>query len=133
MAFPSGIIIEDVTLFSATLGLFTLPNLMWMGSSPDWPVSANKQIEEAAMMDKSRRVAFFEVKREWGIILGFLTKGQLDDCNTYNDLPEILDFVNNNEDNTSYCVFISSFGYKPERIDVRRLERYGVEMTLREV
>ena len=122
----------DVTLLSTTLGLLTLPNLMFMGSPPSWPVSSNKQMVEAIMSDRSRQFAFFGEKREWGIALGFLTKTQLDDLTTYNELNEILTFVNNNEDATPYCVVISAFSYEPERTDIRQLERYKVEMTLRE-
>lgn len=120
-----------VTLRS-THGLVTLPNLVWIGSPPSWPVTANKQMEEATMSDKSRRFAFFEVKRDWGIILGFLTKAQLDTMTTLNSYGEVLQFVNYNEDDTEYDVAISSFNYRPERMDIRQLERYRVEMTLRE-
>ena len=84
------------------------------------------------MMDKSRRFAFFGVKQEWGIALGFLTKAQLDELITYNELNEILVFTNNNEDATPYNIVIISFSYEPERMDIRQLERYKVEMTLRE-
>lgn len=132
MAFVNEMAPEKVTLQS-TVGRITLPGLMWMGSPPNWPVSANKQMEEATMMDKSRRFAFFGVKREWGIGLGFLTKDQLDIMITLNGYNEILEFVNNNEDADTYDVVIVSFSYEPERMDARRLERYKVEMTLREV
>jgi len=125
--------LENVTLLSTTLGLIRLPNLMWMGSPPSWPISADKQLEVATMMDKSRRFAFFSVKREWGITLGFLTKTQLDELITYNELNEILIFTNNNEDATTYNIVIVSFSYEPERMDVRQLNRYKVEMTLREM
>ena len=110
-----------------------LPNLMFMGSPPSWPVYSNKEVEVAKMSDKSKRVAFFGTKGEWGIALGFLTKVQLDDIRGLNELNQILDFQNNNEDDTIYRVFISAFRHEPERMDVRQLERYKVEMTLREV
>jgi len=123
----------DVTLESTTLGLITLPVLTWMGGSPpSWPVSSNKQMLEAVMSDRSRQFAFFGVKREMTIVLGFLTKTQLDELETYNDLAEILTFVNNNEDATPYQVVISAFSHEPERMDIRQLERYRVEMTLKE-
>ena len=124
--------LKNVTLESTTLGLITLPGLMWMGSPPDWPVSSNKQMIEAVMSDRSRQFAFFGIKRELGIVLGFLSKVQLDDMRTLNALPEILTFVNHNEDATEYDVVISAFRHKPERMDVRQLERYRVEMTLRQ-
>ena len=120
-----------VTLRS-THGLVTLPNLMWIGNPPSWPVTANKQMEEAVMSDKSRRFAFFGVKRDWGIVLGFLTKTQLDIMTTLNSYNEVLQFVNHNEDDTEYDVVISSFSYWPERMDIRQLGRYRVEMMLRE-
>ena len=123
----------DVTLESTTLGLITLPVLKWMGGSPpSWPVSSNKQMLEAVMSDRSRQFAFFGVKREMTVVLGFLTKAQLDELETYNALNEILTFVNNNEDATPYQVVISAFRHEPERMDVRQLERYRVEMTLRQ-
>jgi len=122
----------DVTLLSATLGLLTLPKLTWMGSPPSWPVSSNKQMITAVMSDRSRNFAFFGVKGEMTIILGFLTKTQLDNLKAYNNLAEILTFVNNNEDATEYEVVISSFSHEPERMDIRQLERYRVEMTLKE-
>jgi len=122
----------DVTLESTTLGLLTLPQLTWMGSPPSWPVSSNKQMIEAVMSDRSRNFAFFGVKHEMTVVLGFLTKTQLDNLKAYNDLAEILTFVNNNEDATEYNVVISTFRHKPERMDIRQLERYRVEMTLRE-
>ena len=110
----------------------TLPKLMFIGSPPSWPVSSNKQMEEADMSDKSRRFAFFGVKREWGIVLGYLSKAQLDSMRTLNALNQILHFQNNNEDATWYDVVISSFSHEPERMDIRQLERYRVEMILRE-
>ena len=51
---------------------------------------------------------------------------------TRNALPEILTLVDTNEDATEYDVVISSFRHEPERMDVRQLNRYRVEMTLRE-
>ena len=124
--------LEKVTLESATLGLITLPGLLWMGSPPSWPVSSDKQMIEAVMSDRSRQFAFFGIKRQWGIVLGFLNKTQLDDMRTLNALPEILTLVNNNEDATEHDVVISSFRHEPERMDVRQLNRYRVEMTRRE-
>ena len=125
--------LENVTLESVAGGLVVLPGLMWIGSPPSWPVSSTKQMEVATMMDKSRRVAFFDEKREWGIILGFLTKVQLDIMRTLNGYKENLKFINNNEDATEYTIYISSFRHNPERMDIRQLSRYRVEMTLREV
>ena len=125
--------LKNVTLESVAGGLVVLPGLMWMGSPPSWPVSSDKQLEVATMMDKSRRFAFFGVKREWGIGLGFLTKDQLDIMTTLNGYNEILEFVNNNEDATPHDVVMVSFSYEPERMDARQLNRYKVEMTLREV
>lgn len=125
--------LKNVTLESVAGGLVVLPGLTWIGSPPDWPVSSDKQLEVATMMDKSRRVAFFDEKREWGIILGFLTKIQLDIMRTLNGYKEILKFKNHNEDATEYNIYISSFRHKPERMDIRQLERYEVEMTLREI
>jgi hypothetical protein len=125
--------LENVTLESIAGGLVVLPGLMWIGSVPSWPVSSTKQMEVAMMMDKSKRLAFFDEKREWGIVLGFLTKIQLDIMRTLNGYKENLKFINNNEDATEYTIYISSFSHNPERMDIRQLERYKVEMTLREV
>ncbi len=116
-----------------TDNLTLLPQLTWIGSPPSWPVTANKQMEEAVMSDGSIRIAFFGIKRELGIVLGFLSKAQLDAMKALNALKEILDFQNNNEDATTYKVVISAFSHVPERMDIRQLERYRVEMTLREV
>jgi len=89
-------------------------------------------MKEATMLDGSRSFAFFGVKHVWGIVLGFLTKTQLDAMKTLNSYNEVLQFVNHNEDTTEYDVVISSFNYEPERMDIRQLERYRVEMTLKE-
>lgn len=124
--------LKSVTLESVAGGLVVLPGLMWIGSPPNWSVSSNKQMEEAIMSDKSRRFAFFSVKREWGIGLGYLSKTQLDTMTLLNSYNEILKFKNHNEDATEYEVVISLFRYEPERMDIRQLERYKVEMTLRE-
>jgi len=121
----------DVTLES-TVGVVTLPNLRFIGGPPSWPVSSSKQVEEAVMSDGSKRFAFFQVKREWGIALGYLSKTQLDAMILLNSYNEVLKFVNNNEDGIEYNVVISSFSYEPERMDIRQMERYKVEMTLRE-
>jgi len=111
-----------------------LPHLMWLkGSPPTWSVSSNKQMEMATMMDKSKRVAFFDVKRECNIGLAYLSKAQLDIMTTLNALNQILYFVNNNEDARCYEVVISSFRHEPERMDIRQLERYKIEMTLKEI
>lgn len=123
--------LENVTLES-TVGVVTLPGLMWIGSPPSWPVSSNKEMEEAVMSDRSRRFAFWGVKREWGIGLGYLSKTELDIMTTLNGYNEVLKFINNNEDGTEYEVVISSFSHEPERMDIRQLERYRIEMTLRE-
>ena len=113
--------------------MIKLPCLTFMGKAPSWPVSANKEMEVATMSDKSKRVAFFGTKRELGIVLGFLNKTDLDRMTALNELNQVLDFQNNNEDDTIYEVVISSFRYEPERMDIRQLERYKVEMTLRQV
>jgi len=113
--------------------MIKLPRLTFMGSPPSWPVSANKEMEVAVMSDKSKRVAFFGTKRELGIVLGFLNKADLDRMTALNELNQVLDFQNNNEDDTIYEVIISAFRYEPERMDIRQLERYRVEMTLRQV
>jgi len=121
----------DVTLES-TAGVVTLPKLRFIGSSPSWPVSSNKQVEEAVMSDGSKRFAFFKVKREWGIGLGYLDKLQLDAMILLNSYNEVLKFINNNEDAIEYEVVITAFGYEPVRVDLRGMERYKVNMTLRE-
>ena len=111
-----------------------LPKLMWLkGSPPSWTVSSNKQTEEAVMSDKSRRIAFFDEKREWSIGLGYLSRAQLDSMKAKNALKQILYFVNYNEDTVCYEVYISSFRYEPERMDIRQLKRWKIEMALREV
>jgi len=111
----------------------TLPGLMWIGNPPMWSVTTEKQTEEAVMSDKSRRFAFFDEKREWSVGLGFLNKDNLDIMLALNALKQILRFQNNNEDNTWYYVVISQFSHEPERMDARQLERYKIEMILREV
>ena len=122
----------NVTLESIAGGLVVLPKLKFIGSPPSWPVSSNKQIEEAKMADGSRRFAFFGVKREMPIVLGYLSKAELDAMILLNSYNEVLKYVNNNQDATEYEVVISAFSYEPERMDIRSMERYRVEMTLRE-
>ena len=111
----------------------TLPKLEWLGGSPpSWSVSSNKQMEEAVMSDKSRRYAFFGVKQEFGIGLAYLNKMWLDRMRALNALNQVLRFQNNNDDSIWHEVVIVSFRDEPERMDIRQLERYKVEMTLRE-
>lgn len=124
--------LENVTLESVAGGVVTLPGLMWIGPTPSWPVSSNKQMDEGTMSDRSKRFAFFPIKREWGIGLGYLTKAQLDIMTTLNSYNEVLKFINNNEDATEYNVVMSAFRHRPERMDLRQLERYRVEITLRQ-
>lgn len=124
--------LENVTLESVAGGVVILPGLMWIGPTPSWPVSSNKQLDEGTMSDGSKRFAFFPIKREWGITLGFLTKGQLDIMATLNSYNEVLKFVNHNEDAIEYNVVMSAFSHRPERMDLRQLERYRVEITLRQ-
>ena len=137
-AFERGYNVEVDYLKKVYLGLpgseIKLPELMWLkGSPPTWSVSSNKEIEVAKMMDKSRRINFFGVKREWSVGFGYLSKSQLDVLRGLNALNQILHFQNNNEDTTWYDVYISSFSHEPERMDIRQLERYKIEMTLKEV
>ena len=124
--------VPSVTLESVAGGLVRLPGLMWLGPTPSWPVSSNKQLDESTMSDGSKRFAFFPIKREWGITLGFLTTAELDVMRTLNSYNEVLKFVNNNEDATEYNVVISAFSHRPERMDLRQLKRYRVEITLRQ-
>ena len=124
--------LENVTLESVAGGVVTLPGLMWIGPTPSWPISSNKQLDEGTMSDGSKRFAFFPIKREWGITLGYLTKVQLDIMTTLNSYNEVLKFVNHNEDATEYNVVMSAFSHRPERMDLRQLERYRVEITLRQ-
>lgn len=123
--------LKTVTLTSLA-GTVVLPGLEWIGSPPSWPVQSDKQMIIAVMSDRSRRFAFYGRKREWGIGLGFLDKTDLDLMLLQNSYNEILQFVNNNEDATEYDVVITSFKHEPERMDIRQLERYKVEMTLKE-
>ena len=110
----------------------TLPALKFMGGPPSLPVSANKQIEEAEMSDKSKRWAFYGIKREWPLIFGYLTLAELNVLRGLNDLNQVLRFQNNNEDATWYNVVITSFRHDPERTDIRSLGRYKCEMILSE-
>jgi len=109
-----------------------LPKIRFIGSAPSWPISSDKQLEEATMSDGSKRFAFFKIKRVWGIGLGYLDKDQLDAMTLLNSYNQILRLQNNNEDATWYDVVIASFSHEPVRIDLRGMERYRVEMTLRE-
>jgi len=52
---------------------------------------------------------------------------------TLNGYKENLKFINHNERADEYTIYISSFRHNPERMDIRQLERYKVEVTLREV
>ena len=124
--------LENVTLESVAGGVVTLPGLMWIGPTPSWPVSSNKQLDESTMSDGSKRFSFLPIKREWGITLGYLTKAQLDIMTTLNSYNEVLKFVNPNEDLTEYNVVMSAFSHRPERMDLRQLERYRVDITLRQ-
>ena len=125
----------DVVFTGTLAGTVTLPSLRVIGSPPPWPISASKQIEKAAMSDKSKRFALFDERRVWGIGLGYLTKTQLDAMILLNSRLEILAFVNNNEDATSYNVVITSFSYEPESTDRRGSsnKRYKVKMTVTEI
>jgi hypothetical protein len=124
--------LKRVTLESS-VGLILVPGLVWIGSPPSWPVQSNKVLEKAKMADGSNKFAFFGTKRVWGMGLGFLNKTQLDLMLLQNSYSEVLKMVNNNEDATEYNIVITTFKHDPERMDVRQLERYRIEMTLEEV
>jgi len=109
-----------------------LPILTWMGSPPSWPVQSNKQVEVSVMADRSRIVSYFGDLKEFKIAFGFLSADDLAMFKAINKLKEILRYKNEHEDNTWYSVVISAFRHYPERMDVRQLERYRVEMTLKE-
>jgi hypothetical protein len=110
-----------------------LPHIKFIGRSPAWPVSTNKQIEEARMSDKSIRVAFFGTKKVFQIAFGFLTTAELATLKALNELNQILRYKNEHEEDVWYDVLISAFSHDPERTDIRQLERYRASMTLKEV
>ena len=110
----------------------TLPNLRFIGRPPALSTSTNKQIEEAKMSDGSKRWGFSQIKREWLIILGDLTKVQLDALLTLNALNQTLHFQNNNVDATWYYIVIMSFTWEPERTDIQSMARYKCRAVLKE-
>ena len=108
----------------------TLPVLRFIGSPPAWPVSMNRQIEVAEMVDGSKRPAFFGTDKEFSIVLGYLTLAQLNIVKGLNALNQTLRYQNSNEDATWHDVIIKAFSYDPERTDIRNLGRYICRMTL---
>lgn len=110
----------------------TLPNLRFIGSPPALRTSTNKQIKSVTMSDKSKRWDFGQIKRQWSIVLGYLSKTQLDAMLTLNALNQTLHFQNNNVDATWYYVVITSFTWEPERTDMQFIARYKCRMVLKE-
>ena len=109
-----------------------LPEMMFMGSPPSWPVSTKKQIEKARMSDRSIRVAFFGDLKVFQIRYGFLINTELTIFKNLNALNQILRFKNEYEEDVWYSIVITSFSHDPERTDIRQLDRYKISMTLEE-
>ncbi len=109
-----------------------LPNVRFIGSSPDWPVSTNKQARKMQMSDGSFRWAFFGTLKVFQIGFGYLSNADLLILKNLNERNEILRYKNEHEENVWYNVVISSFNHTPERVDIRGLDRYKTTMTLEE-
>ena len=110
-----------------------LPSVKFIGSPPSLTVSSDKQVDEQTMSDGSKRWNFRLIKREWKLSWGYLTKTQLDQLINLYALNQVLRFQNNNEDATWYdVVMVPPFAYEPVRTDIRSLERYTCEITLRQ-
>lgn len=110
-----------------------LPVLEWLsGDLPSWPVSTNKEIEVATMMDKSRRVAFFGTRKIFELDYPYLSSEWLEIFKGLHALKQNLTFKNTAEDNIEYNVVISMFSYEPARMDIRQLNRYKVKLVLEE-
>ena len=109
-----------------------LPVLSFMGGRPSLPITENKQLEMGTMSDRSRRWASFPIKREWPLILGFLTLAQMDVLRDLNALNQSLRYQNNNIDATWYNVMITSFKLEQERTDISNLGRYKCDIRLKE-
>lgn len=109
-----------------------LPVLRFMGSSPSLSVTTKKQTEKARMSDGSFRWAFFEIKRRFPVVLGYLSSAQLTIVKNLNALKQILRYKDLNEEDVWYYVVITEFTHEPERTDARNLGRYKCIMTLEE-
>lgn len=109
-----------------------LPNVMFIGGTPAWPVSTNKQAEGATMSDRSLRWAFFGTLKVFQIEFGFLATDQLNILKAKNELNQILHYKNEHEEDVWYRVVIATFNHEPERVDIRHMKRYKASMTLEE-
>lgn len=111
-----------------------LPILQFMGSPPELPVTIEKKIDKAEMLDGSYIWAFFPAskKRVWTIAYPYLSKAEMDTIEGLYNLDQILRFQNEHEDSTWYDVVFTSWRHKPVRTDIRSLGRYYCEFTLEE-
>ena len=109
-----------------------LPKVRFIGSSPDWPVSTNKQARKVQMSDGSFRWAFFGTLKIFQIAFGYLSNADLLILKNLNERNEILRYKNEHEEDVWYNVVISSFNHDPERVDIRGMDRYKTTMTLEE-
>ena len=110
----------------------TLPALSFMGGTPTWSESSNKQIEKAVMSDGSFNWNFTKIAKIWTLELGYLSNAWLVTLRGLNALNQILRFKDKNKADIWYDVVITSFNDKDERMDIRQLDRYMVSMTLEE-
>ncbi len=109
-----------------------LPNVRFIGSPPDWPVSTNKQASKVQVSDGSYKWAFFGTLKVFQIGFGYLSNADLLILKNLNERNEILRYKNEHEEDVWYDVVISSFNHDPERVDLRGLDRYKTTMTLEE-
>jgi len=83
-------------------------------------------------MDGSRRWAFFESAKDWGIGFGYLILAQLNVLRAHVALKQTLKFQDNNVDAFIHDVVIMGFSYEPTFASMRGYLRYNAEMSLRE-
>ena len=111
-----------------------LPVVRWLeGDKPSFPRRPIKVIHSAKMSDGTTRYGFFEKKFEWSLAWGYLTKAQIDDLLTLQDLNQQLRFLDNWEDSTWFNVIIFDFNYEVMDSSMRNMNCYRAEMILVEV
>ncbi len=110
----------------------TLPHVAAIGKISPWPVSSKKQFEKATMSDRSYSFAFFGTKKVFKISFGFISTADLAVFIALNELNQVLRYKNEHEEDVWYDVVITDFTHEPERMDIRQLNRYKINMTLEE-
>ncbi len=124
----------DIYLGTTASGLTPLPPIRWVrGSQPSIPIDASKSLDEAVMLDGTRRYnARANSPRTWPLTWEMLTTAEFQTLLALRNLNQGLYFQNNWEDATWWYVTIADFQYTPLLNLGQNGCRWNVQMVLKQ-